>query len=290
MRNTVKNILKQNGFDPGPQRGVGTWDEFLKLHAATLWQSDFFSKKILTIKGFRDAFVLVFLHVETRRVFVTPATQHPNQAWIEQQAQAFVEHIKQTGLGADIVMHDRDTKFTTSFDAALKRAKLRIVKTAFRSPNILAFAERFIQTLGQECLDYFIPVRRAASESSRVRNGGPLSHRASSSIARQRLVGAIAQSPPQKASPETDPRANDNARGDRLQATPGGLAAALLPQGGVARRSTVLPCEPIQWYALIENMLAAGPVATKRNDLTLRFARHLAGLRWSWTLSLTEKL
>ena len=93
-RNTVKNILKAHGFDPGPQRGVGTWDEFLKLHAATLWQSDFFSKKILTIKGFRDAFVLVFLHVETRRVFVTPATQHPNQAWMEQQAQAFVEHVK----------------------------------------------------------------------------------------------------------------------------------------------------------------------------------------------------
>ena len=102
--------------------------------------------------------MLVFLHVETRRVFVTPATQHPNQAWMDRQAQAFVEHIKQTGLGADIVMHNRDTKFTVSFDAALKNAKLRIVKTAFRSPNTLAFAERFIQTLGQECLDYFIPV------------------------------------------------------------------------------------------------------------------------------------
>jgi putative transposase len=130
----------------------------LKLHAATRWQSDFFSKKTLTIKGFRDAFVLVFLHVETRRVFVTAATQHPNQAWMDRQAQAFVEHIKQTGLGADIVMHNRDTKFMASFDAALKTAKLRIVKTAFRSPNTLAFAERFIQTLGQECLDYSIPV------------------------------------------------------------------------------------------------------------------------------------
>jgi putative transposase len=37
-RNTVKKILKAEWLDPGPKRGVGTWDEFLKLHAATLWQ------------------------------------------------------------------------------------------------------------------------------------------------------------------------------------------------------------------------------------------------------------
>ena len=72
-RNTVKAILKENGLDPGPARGKGTWDNFLKIHAATLWQCDFFSKKVLTPKGLRDVFVLVFLHVETRRVFVSPA-------------------------------------------------------------------------------------------------------------------------------------------------------------------------------------------------------------------------
>jgi putative transposase len=40
-RNTVRNILLAHGLDPGPRRGVGTWDEFLKIHAATLWQCDF---------------------------------------------------------------------------------------------------------------------------------------------------------------------------------------------------------------------------------------------------------
>jgi len=76
-RNTVKNTLKCNGYNPGPQRGKGTWDEFLKIHFQTLSQCDFFSKKVLTPKGLRDLFVLVFLHVETRRVFITPATYHP---------------------------------------------------------------------------------------------------------------------------------------------------------------------------------------------------------------------
>jgi putative transposase len=45
-RNTVKNILKENGLEPGPKRGAGTWDEFLKIHAASLWQCDFYAKKV----------------------------------------------------------------------------------------------------------------------------------------------------------------------------------------------------------------------------------------------------
>ena len=36
-RNTVKKILKSNGLDPGPKRGLGTWDEFITIHASTLW-------------------------------------------------------------------------------------------------------------------------------------------------------------------------------------------------------------------------------------------------------------
>lgn len=155
-RNTVKRILIANGLDPGPKRGVGTWDEFLRIHAATLWQCDFFSVRTLTRKGFRDLFALVFLHVESRRVYLSPATYHPNEAWVCDQARTFARHVKPSGLGADIVMHDRDSKFSVAFDAELKNAGLRVQKSAFRSPNTVAFVERLIQTLGQECLDHFI--------------------------------------------------------------------------------------------------------------------------------------
>jgi hypothetical protein len=34
--------------------------------------------------------------------------------------------------------------------------KLRVQKAAFRSPNTVALMERFIQTLQQGCLDYFV--------------------------------------------------------------------------------------------------------------------------------------
>jgi putative transposase len=115
-----------------------------------------FSVKSLAPTGFRDLFVLVFLHVETRRVFLSPATYHPNDAWVCDQARGFVRHVKEAGLGADIVMHDRDSKFSAAFDAELQDAGLRVQKSSFRSPNTVAFVERFIQTIGQECLDHFI--------------------------------------------------------------------------------------------------------------------------------------
>jgi putative transposase len=155
-RNTVKNILKENGLEPGPKRGAGTWDEFLKIHAASLWQCDFYAKKVLTIKGFRDLYLLVFLHVESRRVFIAPSTFHPNEAWVQEQAQAFLKHVADAGLETTIVMRDRDTKFTASFDEILKSADVKVKKADYRSPNTNAFVERFIQTLQQECLDYFI--------------------------------------------------------------------------------------------------------------------------------------
>src|SRR5581483_8936074 len=62
-RSTVVNILKEAGLDPGPKRGEGTWDEFLKRHAETLWACDFFSKRVWTAGGFVEMFVLFFIHL-----------------------------------------------------------------------------------------------------------------------------------------------------------------------------------------------------------------------------------
>jgi mono/diheme cytochrome c family protein len=53
-RTTVINILKEAGLDPSPKRGKGTWDEFVKRHASTLWACDFLSVRSLTITGFVD--------------------------------------------------------------------------------------------------------------------------------------------------------------------------------------------------------------------------------------------
>ena len=77
-RQTVRNILKEEGIEPGPDRKSDCWEEFIKRHAETLWACDFFSVKTVTTRGLREMYVLVFLCLETREVIVSPATEHPN--------------------------------------------------------------------------------------------------------------------------------------------------------------------------------------------------------------------
>lgn len=155
-RNTVKNILKRNGYETGPARGPGTWDEFLKRHAKTLWQCDFFSKKIVSKTGLRDIFVLMFLNVKTRQVYLTPSTYKPDQAWMIEQAEAFIEHTQEQNLPCKIMMHDNDGKYSKPFLDVFKNAKIKPHRTAIRSPNTVAFVERFVQSIQQECLDHFV--------------------------------------------------------------------------------------------------------------------------------------
>ena len=155
-RNTVKKILKRNGYETGPNRGPGTWDEFLTRHAKTMWQCDFFSKKIVSKTGLRDIFVLVFLNVKTRHVFITPSTYKPDEAWMIEQAAAFVEHTKKERIPCKILMHDNDGKYSKPFLASFAKAKIKTRRTAFRSPNTVAFVERFVQSIQQECLDHFV--------------------------------------------------------------------------------------------------------------------------------------
>ena len=153
---TIRNLLKEHGLGPGPQRGEATWDEFIKRHAASLWQMDFFSRRVLTLQGLREVFVLVFLNVQSRRVIVSPATSHPNEEWVVAQAESLLNQAREGGLRVNYVVHDRDTKYTRSFDLALRRKRAQVVKTAHCAPNMQAYVERFIQSLKRECLDHFV--------------------------------------------------------------------------------------------------------------------------------------
>jgi putative transposase len=64
-----------------------------------LWQADFPSIRRVRRKGIRDLFVLVFPHVESRRVFITPTTLHPNGDWICVQAEVFAKYARKESWG-----------------------------------------------------------------------------------------------------------------------------------------------------------------------------------------------
>ena len=154
-RQTVVNILKANGLEPGPRRGPGTWDEFLTMHAQTLWQCDFFSKRILSRAGMPQVFALVFLNVATRRVWISPVTRHPTEVWVKEQAKAFIEHAQSEHLDVGLVTRDNDRLYR-QFDETLAARGVQAKRLAIRAPNTNAYVERFIQSLQVECLDHFL--------------------------------------------------------------------------------------------------------------------------------------
>jgi putative transposase len=154
-RTTVINILKQGGFDPGPKQGRGSWADWLARHAKTLHACDFFTQKVWSLRGPVDFFVLVFLHIGTRRLHIVGATANPNTAWVTQQARNYILHCEQTGLKLGHLVHDHDTSFPKAFDAIFQSEEVDVRRVGPVAPNLNAYCERVIQTVQQECLDHF---------------------------------------------------------------------------------------------------------------------------------------
>jgi putative transposase len=155
-RSTVQNILKAEGLDPGPKRGNGSWDEFLKRHVQTLWACDFFSKKVWTAKGLVEVFVLFFIHVGSRRVYLGGLTTNPDGPWMKQQVQKVVMHFGDQPIKPTYLLRDHDTKFTKEFDVILASEGVTVVKVGPLAPNMNAVAERFVQSVRVEALDHFV--------------------------------------------------------------------------------------------------------------------------------------
>ncbi len=86
-KTTIRNILKDAGFAPGPGRSEGSWNDYLTRHAKTLWACDFVSKKVWTLGGLIDCYILVFIHLSSRKVVTSSSTFHPMpRGWLSRHA------------------------------------------------------------------------------------------------------------------------------------------------------------------------------------------------------------
>jgi len=130
---------------------------------------DFFTVEVLTWRGLATYSALFFLHLETRRVILVVITRHPTETWIEQMARNAIDDATGHLRRHRYVLHDRDTKFCASFRALLATGNMNYPALPPRSPNLNAFAERWVRSVKQECLQRLIlfgegSLRRALSE------------------------------------------------------------------------------------------------------------------------------
>jgi transposase InsO family protein len=102
----------------------------------------------------------VFIELGSRRIHVSPATAHPDSAWVTQQARNLALDLDARARPVRFLIHDRDTKFCRSFDEVLRSEGMRVIRTPIQAPNANAYAERVIATIRAEVLDWTLILGR----------------------------------------------------------------------------------------------------------------------------------
>ena len=158
-RGTIRRILKDHLIEPAPSRGRGmSWSTFLKAHWRGLAASDFFTVEVWSWKGLLTVYVLFVMDLATRRVTICGLTTSPNDAWMLQMSRNLLDSESGPLRDKRYMIVDRDTKYSANFRQALEREGIEVIRLPPSSPNLNAYAERFVRSVKEECLSKIIPL------------------------------------------------------------------------------------------------------------------------------------
>ncbi len=153
-RSTVRNILRRHGFLPAPVRsGSIGWKHLMAHYKDHILACDFFTVETIWLK---TIYVFFFIELGTRRVHFAGITTNPNQVWVTQQARQLVWKLREQDTSLRFLIHDNDSKFSRSFDVVFQSEGFHVIHTPYSAPNANAFAERWIRSAREECLDHLL--------------------------------------------------------------------------------------------------------------------------------------
>ncbi len=158
-RNTIKRILAEHGIEPAPERRRGTpWKTFLQAHWEAIAAADFFTIEVLTMRGLVRYYVFFVIELRTRRVEIAGITSNPDGQWMQQIGRNLTDAVDGFLLSKRYLIVDRDPLYTAAFRQLLEDSGCKVLRLPPRSPNLNAFAERFVLSAKSECLSKIVPL------------------------------------------------------------------------------------------------------------------------------------
>jgi len=149
----VRDVLKRHHITPAPVRGSSSWRHLITHYKNQLIACDFFTVQTLTLK---TLYVLFFIELGSRKVHLAGVTANPNQTWVTQQARQVMWELGERNPPCRFLIRDRDNKFPAAFDTVFRSEGIDVIRTPVRAPNANAYAERWIRTVREECLDLLL--------------------------------------------------------------------------------------------------------------------------------------
>ena len=156
-RSTIKRILREHGIDPAPIRGKRMpWSKFIKAHLGAIVGMDFFTVEVMTLFGIERFHVLFLIDIGSQVVEIAGIGRDPDGQWMLQMARNLLDGEDGFLRGKGYLIMDRDPLYTAAFREMLRPAGVKVVRLPSRSPNLNAYAERFVLSIKSECLERMV--------------------------------------------------------------------------------------------------------------------------------------
>jgi hypothetical protein len=94
--------------------------------------------------------------ISSRKVHIAGIIPEPDGKWMKQVGRNLTDCMDGFLAGYRYLIHDRSSLFTREFRSILQSGGVKSVRLPARSPNLNAFAERFVRSIKSECLDRMI--------------------------------------------------------------------------------------------------------------------------------------
>jgi transposase InsO family protein len=169
-RGTIANVLKRNGIEPSPKRSQRTpWSTFLKAHWKVLAASDFLTVEVWTGSGLVTHYLLFVINLADRAVEIAGITTRPDETWMLQVGRNLTDGQAGALPAKQYLLIERDTKYSELFRRLIRDAGPNVIRLPPMSPNLNAYAERFVRSIKDECLNRMVfigqaSLRRAVAE------------------------------------------------------------------------------------------------------------------------------